>query len=115
MEKNKGTISSLASLPALTAPMMYCIMISDDASVCPSGSVRTATRPDCLDESDAATELGIKCSSSIASLTLAMVSSDTLGYLLMTLETVETATPALFATSLIVTIKSPPLHMMNVH
>ena len=31
MEKNKGMTSIRASLPAFTAPMIYCIIISEDA------------------------------------------------------------------------------------
>ena len=60
-----------------------------------------------LEESAAAMEFGTKCSSFAASCTFFFVASLTPGYPFNTFDTVEIATPACFATSLIETISAP--------
>ena len=65
---------------------------------------RSAIRPAFLEDNAAAMELGTKFNSRIASCTLALVASLTPEYPFTTLDTVEIATPACFATSLMETI-----------
>jgi len=106
MEKNTVMTSSFISWALLMAPEIYCISISSIAWVWVFRFNRSATLPACLDDNAEAMVLGVKFSSLIASFTLAFVSSLTLGYWLSTLETVEIATPAFCATSLMEAISS---------
>ena len=79
MEKNTVMMSSLSSFALLMAPDKYCISISSIACVLAIMLIKSATLPDCLEESAAAMVFGTKFSSAMAALTFFLVSSLTLG------------------------------------